>query len=454
MRKADEYPMTNKEFENKINDSFESITPNIIESIKKDCKGSKEGIIMSKENKVKLFTKKWASLVAVFVLILSVVFANGVYYNANAKEATVTLDVNPSIEISLKKDNRVLDIKPLNEDGRQILSNMDLKNVNLDVAVNALLGSMLKNGYLSDMANSILVSVDGQNTEKSTQIQNEISSQIELYMQNNNLNSAVVSQNVVDNQEAILFAEKYDISVGKAQYILEVVKAHPNYNAADLADLSINEINVLVQNSNGEVPNVNSNGTASEKSYIGKESAIEIALKNAGLSKSSVKDLEAEFDIEKKNNEIVMVYEVEFDANNMEYSFDIDAVTGEIIKSKSTSLSQEEIEENKNDLNGSDDDEKDDLDKIEDDNDIDDDDDKDDVIVPQDNYISSDKAKSIALNHAGFSANEVSDLEAKLDSSHSKIYYEVEFDKDNYEYEYKLDPVSGSIIKNKATIDS
>lgn len=438
--------MTNEEFEQKIRTSFENATPDIFDSIKADCKNvnlQEEGINMNKNNKFKLWSKKWGSLVAVFVLLVVATFSGGIYYSAHAEEANVTFDVNPSVKISLNKNNRVLEANPLNDDGKAILADMDLKNVDLDVAVNALLGSMVKNGYLSDVANSILVSVDGQNTEKANQIQNEISTQIQAYMTNNNLDSAILSQNIENEDKAIEeFANKYNISRGKAQYILEVVKAYPNHKAEDLVDLTINEINVLMQNASNAVSNIESNGVASQKAYISRDSAIQIALQNAGLNNSNVRELEAEFDVERTQNGVVMVYEVEFKANNLEYDYDIDAISGEILYSKSAPMSQEDIIEDK--LDKFDDDKYDDYDDIYD----------DDNIPQKDNYISTDEAKNIALKDAGFKANEVNSLKCELDDNNGKIYYEVEFEKGIYEYEYKLDPVSGSIINHKTEVDS
>ena len=64
--------------------------------------------------------------------------------------------------------------------------------------------------------------------------------------------------------------------------------------------------------------------------YIGKEAAIAAALAHAGLERSAVRDLKCELDRENG----VMVYEVEFESGVYDYEYDIDAVTGKILKSK------------------------------------------------------------------------------------------------------------------------
>lgn len=66
------------------------------------------------------------------------------------------------------------------------------------------------------------------------------------------------------------------------------------------------------------------------RKYIGKEAAIEAALTHAGLKRNAVRDLKCELDRE----DGVMVYEVEFESGLYDYEYDIDAVTGKVLKSK------------------------------------------------------------------------------------------------------------------------
>lgn len=60
---------------------------------------------------------------------------------------------------------------------------------------------------------------------------------------------------------------------------------------------------------------------------ISRERAIEIALEKAKLKTDDVRDLEAELDYEKG----VLVWEVDFDYQNFDYSYDINADSGTIV---------------------------------------------------------------------------------------------------------------------------
>ena len=70
--------------------------------------------------------------------------------------------------------------------------------------------------------------------------------------------------------------------------------------------------------------------SAEAKKYIGKEAAINAALAHAGLERAKVRDLQCELDRENG----VMVYEVEFESGLYDYEYDIDALTGKVLKSK------------------------------------------------------------------------------------------------------------------------
>lgn len=61
---------------------------------------------------------------------------------------------------------------------------------------------------------------------------------------------------------------------------------------------------------------------------VSRDRAIELALDNAGLSLEEVRDLDAELDRERGG----IYWEVDFEADGYEYSYDIDSATGKIVR--------------------------------------------------------------------------------------------------------------------------
>ena len=197
--------------------------------------------------------------------------------------STVSLDVNPSIEIQVNEKNRVLDVVPMNEDGKTIIGEMDFRGNGLDVTVNALIGSMLKNGFISEISNSILVSVDSDDPEKSVSLREMLAAEIENLLSTSTFSGAVLTQGVTQTEELQKLAEEYGITLGKAQLINQIITQNTKYTFEDLASLTINELNLISETGNLNLENVTSTGTASDKQYIGEAKAKEIALNHAGV---------------------------------------------------------------------------------------------------------------------------------------------------------------------------
>jgi len=65
-----------------------------------------------------------------------------------------------------------------------------------------------------------------------------------------------------------------------------------------------------------------------EVKQLDRDAALAAALKDAGLTKAEVRDIDVEFDIERG----IMVWEVDFEKGKTEYSYEINAETGAVIE--------------------------------------------------------------------------------------------------------------------------
>ena len=64
------------------------------------------------------------------------------------------------------------------------------------------------------------------------------------------------------------------------------------------------------------------------------------------------------------------------------------------------------------------------------------------------NYISHEKALEIALNNVKLNQKDVYNIDIELDYKYNQIVYEVNFDYQQFEYEYYINAESGNIIKS------
>ncbi len=401
-----------KNIENMLRSAVSHAAPDARDAILSACDHEK-GKVIYMEKKRSSPLRGFAAVAAVLVLIIAGVFAvKNLGAPSDTLAAVVSLDVNPSIELNVDKDEKIISAKGLNDDGRRVLGDMELEGSSLEVAVNAVIGSMLKNGYLDDMANSILVSVSGVNGYDADKLRSTLADDVNRQLEN----CSVLSQDVSNaDSDTVKLADKYGITVGKAALIRQIVAADSRHSFEELAPLSINELNLIADGKT--LSGIASSGAAaSSKAYIGRDAAVDAALGHARVTRSEVRKLDVDLDYEHGS----MVYEVEFEVGAAEYEYDIGAADGDIV--------WYEIERDGTVEQGG-------------------------SAIDGKAAISSDDAKTAALNHAGLTTAQVTHLKAELDREGGKLVYEIEFKSGGHEYEYVIDAATGAVIKSEKEHD-
>ena len=418
--------MNKKKIENIIKLEVEKEVPNVLDNILKSCK---EGKIEMKEERhfpIKSILV-FASFVLIGLLLGIMVFKNK---ENNVLESRIIFDVNPSIELKVDDKNKITYAKALNNDGKKILNDMDLKGSNLNIGVNAIIGSMYKNGFINELKNSILVTVYNEDKNKASKLEKELTKEINDALSIYKVDASVLSQKYDVDDLIEKKSKEYGISEGKAELLEKIIakkltnKNGKEYTFDDLVNLNINELNVILTSKKKAVKDVNTTGTVSTKQYISETKAKEIVLNNANIKDVSKFEIELDYDYGK------MIYEIEFIANEKEYEYELDATTGEIlfkkveidddVKKVVNSDTKKEISNNKTSNNKT-------------------------------NYISRTKAKEIALKNAGVS--NIRDLSIELDKENGRMIYEISFESGNKEYEYEIDAITGKILKKDIEID-
>ena len=388
----------NSRVEEKLARAFESQAPDRLDAILEDCR-KKKG---KKEQMKKLFTKRLTAIAAAFAILLGAVFA--VQLLNNTALTTVAIDVNPSIELNLDKSEKVVSAAALNGDAEKILSGLDLQGKKLEDAVTLIVESMIEKGFISEISNSILVSVDGD-TQKSNELSDRIASMIKAVL-DGRIESSVLSQIHNPDNEIKALAEKYDISTGKAALIYKLTVADGTHLFEELASLSVNELNILLERLEGEYESLNKQGSASRTAYVDKETAVAAALADLGATEADARVTEVELDYEHGT----MVYEIEIRLDGNEYDYEIDAVSGNVIRASADS------DRNENSL------------------------------TPPAEVITEAEAKKAALEDASVSADDVLSFRTKLDLDDGSYHYDVEFKTADAKYEYEVDAESGKIL--------
>ena len=466
-------------------DMFKRISENIVSV---DAERIEKGM----KKKFNIFGKGFVGVAAAACVLFAVGVVGVPYYGNNyVPDSHVDIDVNPGVEIVTNKKNKVLEVQSTNQDGAAVIDGMNLKNTELKVAVNALIGSMVQKGYIQNDNTGILVTVRNDNEDKANKVKAEVLNDINTALSTNSVQATVINQTVKTTVDAKKFAAENNISIGKAVFVLNLAAKDTSLDAKELAKMKVSEIASLVVQKGIDIRDIvdydsddsiweniadaiedidedarekeiatsaavenstaaattpqpaptqpaatvapattaaQSNNTVGD---IGIEKANEIAISHAGLSSGSVSFVKAKIDTE----DGVKVYDIEFYSGNVEYDYEINAATGAIV-SFDQDIENYEIPTQPQSSAPT-----------------------QAATQPQtaaptqaaSSVISVDKAKQIALSHAGVSG--ASFKKVKLDKDDGVRVYEIEFKVGNVEYEYDIDASSGAIISSSSEID-
>ena len=405
--------MTNEKMEQRLAAALEKTAPDDVNGVLSRCE-ERKGTVINMTTK-KMANRKWTSLIAACLAVM-LLGGGGVFYQrANAVASVVSLDVNPSIELKVNRSEKVLACTPLNEDAKAILADMsngaDLKGAKLDVAVNAIVGSLVRNGYLDSISSAIMISVEDKNTARAEKLQRELTSTVDGVLQTSEAKAAVLTQTLTQDAGREQQARENNISTGKAALVNHVLALNSALKFDELATLSVEELKDLAEAGAPAMP-------------IGTDKAMDIAA--AAFGKVSTAKM-AYSAVDPELDESPAHYEVEITSQGgEEFEYKLDAYTGAILESKreaedgtETPAVQPSRPEPPAAVQG----------------------------------IGYAKAKSIALNHAGVSENEAYDMDIELDDEDGILVYEVEFKSGGMEYSYEINAATGAILKHETELD-
>ncbi|MBR2867436.1 MAG: PepSY domain-containing protein [Clostridia bacterium] len=224
----------------------------------------------------------------------------------------------------------------------------------------------------------------------------------------------------VSRENAVMFgAPSLDEENGKAHYDIEF-----GYNGFEydyevaVADGSVMKAEKEAEKDKGSekesvhekpepVSKENKNSNKNNNGYISVEAAKQKALDDAGVKAEDAVFLKAYYD----SDDLVPHYDVKFEANGYEYEYEVKASDGSVL--------EKDVDKERKPVNSS----------------------------PASNeYISAEKAKSIAYDHASVKAADVKFSKAELDRDDLIVHYDVEFVVGNFEYEYEINAESGKVI--------
>ena len=332
----------------------------------------------------------WARL-GTMAACLALVLCTGIATHAirsNATAGTFTMDVNPSVEYTIAKSGIVKNVRCLNSDAENALSDVALGKQSVETALTRTVAAYEACGYMENGEATVLISFDSRldaNAELKASLSAEIRKALE---QTDAVGTLVFHSELTENAEAAKIAEEFHVSLGRADWILTAANK-TGLPTDEVARMSLDEL-LKFQEASGIA-------SVSVSKFISLEEAKKIALKDAKLDELTQKIVFTREELSR--NQGKPCYLLEFYTGTNQYFYQIDAKSGSIIYAGK--------------------------------------------------YITLSEAKKIALDDAGCK-DKVSFTEETLVSGGIKTpYYRLVFADAKTQWTYRIDAVLGTVLEKQ-----
>lgn len=176
-----------------------------------------------------------------------ITLSGGVTNLTMAQNSVIMIDVNPSIRLEVNDRNVVVKAEALNDDAQEVMAGLELTGQNYVSAVTSVVGALQEKQYITDLKNSILISVFDQHEETAEALRENAVNAIVEFNKSVDYTFSVLSQIVNEDKSLRDLAEKYNVSEGRIEMINKLISEYSNYSFDELVKCNIQTINQLFE---------------------------------------------------------------------------------------------------------------------------------------------------------------------------------------------------------------
>lgn len=158
--------------------------------------------------------------------------------------AYVSMDINPSFELTLDKHEMVIAITSFNKEAQEILDTLDLNNKHIDDAVALILHQEVFQSYLRD--GFLQVSVAAKDNDTSTRLETSLRESLSQYLDTEQYGC---SHSTLKEKET---AMSHHMSFGKYQIVESIIELDSTYAIETLQNDSMRTLMNLYEEVSGE----------------------------------------------------------------------------------------------------------------------------------------------------------------------------------------------------------
>lgn len=219
--------------------------------------------------------KKLAGALLAVTVLAFMAFGGVKAYNNPV--AYISMDINPSVELGLNFMDRVVSVVGINEDGQNLVSDTELKNMTAEDAIQLLVQEADKKDYLEEDGSSVVaLTTFAKNENNAKKIEDRIQDRVRDIIDEENMNYVIYADHA--NLELRSEADDYDISPGKYRLILMLQELDSSIEVSEYKDASVKEIMFKIHDLKGIAQNKNDKSKDFEKNRANIDEAANQAI--------------------------------------------------------------------------------------------------------------------------------------------------------------------------------
>ncbi|MGS0971802.1 MAG: anti-sigma-I factor RsgI family protein [Candidatus Izemoplasmataceae bacterium] len=249
--------MKNKKFKQELKTMFTDETPDVLSKIKQDPRFRVP--VQEKRSIFDVFKQTRFSYVFSSIFVLGILVIGMLLTQNTTTEviaSTITIDINPSVELLLNEDDEIVEINAINEDAEALIDDQEhYKGMNIDTAIRNLIQNAINQGYIVNEDNYILVNVVSENADKKALVQEKLENAFarESMRHNQPFDVRNMVRELTENAKET--AQNMRLSGAKYELIQTILEASDTNTFEELQNKSIRELFGILNEQNGDESN-------------------------------------------------------------------------------------------------------------------------------------------------------------------------------------------------------
>ena len=187
----------------------------------------------------KKIRRQWIAALAACLVLMIGIGAVAPIALGNQEAGKVTMEINPGVEYTITKNGNVKSVRFLNDDAKEVLGKASLKGETLKNAISITLATYKIGGYM-ERNDTVLISFDRQLSEND-KLREAVAEDVRRVLEKETSVHTLVYVSESDNSDDAALAKKYSISQGKAKLVSDAAK-NSNLSTEALVKLPLDEL--------------------------------------------------------------------------------------------------------------------------------------------------------------------------------------------------------------------